>query len=150
MRGDDGLGWHIAQRLTERTIGRAGGENGGSNNLEVLALHQLTPELAEVISRSKFVFFIDASCNQEPGSLCCRVIKPNSNLSKATTHHLDPPGLLSFAQELYETYPDMVILLSVGGKMFGYMEGLSHIVSKALPILEEVLDAYIGTIIALV
>lgn len=136
LRGDDGLGWLVARRLAEEVAG---------GDVVVLALHQLTPELAEEISISELVIFIDADCEQEPGRLSCKVIKPRSSIPGATTHHLDPPNLLALTQALYGALPKTAILITVSGESFGYKEGLSPIVKATVPVLEQVLEAFINT-----
>ena len=52
LRGDDGLGWRAAEQLAEIIP---------QSEAEVIACHQLTPELAEPISRARLVIFIDMS-----------------------------------------------------------------------------------------
>jgi hydrogenase maturation protease len=52
LRGDDAFGWHAAHRLLKLA---------GNDSVQVLATHQLTPELAEPISHADLVIFIDAS-----------------------------------------------------------------------------------------
>jgi len=125
-------------------VARRLAEDVASGDIVVLALHQLTPELAEEISTSDLVIFVDADCGQEPGCLSCKVIAPYSYLPGATTHHLDPPSLLAFTQALYGTLPKTAILLTVGGKSFGYEEGLSSTVKATMPILEQILEALIS------
>lgn len=51
LRGDDGLGWHVAQRLAAVLP---------QHRARIEVCHQLTPELAEPISRADLVIFIDA------------------------------------------------------------------------------------------
>ena len=52
LRGDDGAGWKAAELLAEdpRLAGAV-----------VLARHQLTPELADDVSRASLVVLVDAS-----------------------------------------------------------------------------------------
>ncbi|HZD59096.1 MAG TPA: hydrogenase maturation protease [Anaerolineae bacterium] len=135
LRGDDGLGWFVAKQLAERVA---------SDNIKVLALYQLTPELADEISRSELVVFVDACCDQAPGHISCRAITPHTNPLSATTHHLDPSSLLTFTQALYGTLPEITILLTVGGESFGYEEDLSPTVAAAVPVLEQVLETCIN------
>lgn len=130
IRGDDGLGWYIAQRLAQAKSPR---------DLDVLALHQLTPELADDLSHARLAIFMDACCDVAPGLLSCRLLKPNPPQSRVTTHHLDPRGLLSFTRDVYGTSPD-AILLSVGGESFGYEERMTPRIEGAIPILERILD----------
>jgi len=140
LRGDDGLGRYVAQRLAQTVDNK---DNKDNKDIKVLALHQLTPELAEDVSQSELVIFVDASCEQEPGRISCRRIVSRSSVPGATTHHLDPSGLLAFTWKLYGASPKMAILLTVGGESFGHEEALSPTVQAAMPILEQVLAACI-------
>jgi Ni,Fe-hydrogenase maturation factor len=56
LRSDDGVGWQAAELLTD---------DPRLADAQILACHQLTPELAEDVSRAGFVVLIDAST--EPG-----------------------------------------------------------------------------------
>jgi len=63
LRSDDGIGVHAAALL--RDDHRLAG-------VEILALHQLTPELALDMSRASLVVLIDASTEGPPGSVAVR------------------------------------------------------------------------------
>ena len=62
MRSDDGLGWQMAVELFR---------TNRSPDVEVLPCHQLTPELAPVVSRADTVIFIDCEQGGNPGEICC-------------------------------------------------------------------------------
>lgn len=123
LRGDDGLGWVAAERLL-----------GHEEALEVLAVHQLTPELAEPVSRADLVIFIDARQDGTPGEVSLEAVLPEP--PAAFWHHVTPGILLGSAQTLYGRSPEAV-LFSITGEEFGYREGLSPVVEAALP---ELLD----------
>ncbi|MFI5043071.1 MAG: hydrogenase maturation protease, partial [Acidimicrobiales bacterium] len=63
LRSDDGVGWHAAALLAEDP--RLAG-------VEVLAVHQLTPELALDMSRATLVILIDAGADDPPGAIAVR------------------------------------------------------------------------------
>jgi hydrogenase maturation protease len=123
LRGDDGFGWHAAQRLA--AVFREG-------VVHTIACHQLTPELAEPVSRAALAIFIDAAQQGPPGLLVCRRISPEPALPGALSHYLTPPMLLACAEAFYKSCP-RAFLLSVSGAFFGYGEQLSSIVQAALP-----------------
>ena len=52
LRGDDGIGLDVASEFS-RELRR--------DDVQVLATHQLTPELSELVSRADRVFFIDVA-----------------------------------------------------------------------------------------
>jgi Ni,Fe-hydrogenase maturation factor len=63
LRSDDGVGWHAAALLAgDRRLAGA----------EILAVHQLTPELALDFSRASLVILIDASADDPPGTISVR------------------------------------------------------------------------------
>ena len=66
LRGDDGVGWRVAEAVA------AALPDGAA---EVLTVHQLTPELAELMSRADRVIFIDAAAEGEAGEVSCFALK---------------------------------------------------------------------------
>jgi hydrogenase maturation protease len=135
LRGDDGVGYFVAERLARRFAAA-----GPERDLEVLALHQLTPEVAEALINSELVVFVDADCRQPPGRLSCEVVSRRLPRPAPTTHHLDPAGLLAFARALDPASPRQALLLTVGGESFGHGEGFSPPVAAALASVEQLLD----------
>jgi hydrogenase maturation protease len=127
LRSDDGLGWHAVQQLTA-VLREA--------DVHILACHQLTPELAEPLSRADLAVFIDAAQDGPPGMLSCRRIVPQPAAPGAFSHHLTPFSLLACVQALYDACPE-ALMLSVSGVFFGYGEQLSPAVQAALPSLVE-------------
>lgn len=127
LRGDDGIGWHAAEAVARRV------QDG---NVEVLASHQLTPEMACSISRATLVIFIDAACDNKEGEVAFRRVEPDSSPSELFTHQLTPEVLLGLAQRLYGSCAE-AMLLSVGAGSFEYGETLSPAVEAALPALLE-------------
>jgi hydrogenase maturation protease len=129
LRGDDGFGPALAQRLQDEFQDHA--------DIEIIAGHQLTLEFAEPISRAQRVVFIDAAIGETPGEIAFQKIEPapdalTQRLSPRFTHHLSPPTLLAYTQLLYKAHPSEAFLLSVTGKNFGYSEALSEPVENAM------------------
>jgi hydrogenase maturation protease len=123
LRGDDGLGWHAAYQCAA-VLPRVA--------VNVVACHQLTPELAEPISQADLVIFLDADAQGPPGRLSCRGVVAQASASGVFSHHLTPQTLLACAQGLYGSSPTAVVL-SISGACFGYGECLSPTVHAALP-----------------
>lgn len=122
LRGDDGAGWRVARRLAELL---------GDESIEILALHQLTPELAEPISRADLVIFIDASYEGQPGSWKCERLALNSTLGNTLAHHFTPASLVGYAQAIFGVSP-RALVVSVAGESFAYSEQLTPRVETAL------------------
>jgi len=122
LRGDDGFGWHAALRL-RNLIHDAG--------IEILAIHQLTPELMDPISRARRVIFIDAAVGEEPGKLTVAALETTGSPPPAFTHFATPAALLEGARSLYGANPE-ALLITVVGLDFELGEELSEPVRLAL------------------
>ena len=123
LRADDGVGWQAAHRLAALLQ---------DEFVETLALHQLTPELAEPISRADLIIFIDASHEGNPGSWKCERVVPNPTAGNSLAHHFTPASLLACAQAIFRASP-FALVISVAGASFCYQEQLTSSVEKALP-----------------
>jgi hydrogenase maturation protease len=98
---------------------------------EVLTCHQLTPELAERLSRCRFAVFIDAEAGGDPGTINRRTVHPEAAASPSS-HGCTASRLLADAEELYGRCPQAVII-TVSAQSFEYGETLSPAVAAALP-----------------
>lgn len=94
LRGDDAVGQVVARALA----GEAAIEG-----VEVIACHQLMPELAECIDAADLVVFIDAAADLQPGAIVAEVVQAAS-LSSGLVHHVDPRMLLFMTAKLYGLY----------------------------------------------
>lgn len=133
LRGDDGVGPHIAQLLVDRVTRR---------DVEVLARHQLTIELAEAISRADQVVFVDAAVNAQPGAIVVKCINPPDASPIAGTHQLDPSLLLAYAREWYGKAPS-ALLIAIGGAAFDLCESFSLPVQYAVPRVLRLVEGFL-------
>ena len=125
LREDDGVAWHVLEGL-RRLQPRP--------SLPLLRLrhaHQLTPELAEPISRAAGVVFVDARRDGTPGQVLCEGVSPSAG-QNPLAHSLSPQALLLYAESLYGRAPQAVVV-GVCGERFGMGEGLSPAVKHAIP-----------------
>ena len=125
LREDDGVAWHVVEGL-RRLRPRPG--------LPALLLrhaHQLTPELAEPLSRASGVVFVDARRDGPPGEVRCEPVVPATG-SNPLAHSLSPQGLLLYAEALYGRAPRAVVV-SIAGERFELGEALSSFVRRAVP-----------------
>lgn len=136
LRGDDGVGWHAAQQCAAALP---------PSLVNVMACHQLTPELAEPVSQAGLVIFLDADVQGPPGQLSCRSIAAQPSEAGVFSHHLTPQALLACAQALYGGSPAAMVL-SISGAFFGYSECLSPVVSAALPELMQYVRALVAAV----
>ena len=128
LRGDDALGWRAAERLRERVH---------DPEVEILTLHQLTPELMDPVSRAERVVFIDACIGATPGEIRERAVVPGPSSAAAFTHHATPEALLAGARALYGRAAE-AWMVSVTGADFALSAELSSAVGARL---EEVVAA---------
>jgi len=112
LRGDDGFGFRAAERLRSVI---------DDPDVEIVALHQLTPELMDPLSRAERAVFIDAAW---PAPAVCRA-------GMAFTHHLTPAALVAGARALYGRAAEAT-LLTTTGENFDFGESLSPGVERAL------------------
>ncbi|HTT66196.1 MAG TPA: hydrogenase maturation protease [Bryobacteraceae bacterium] len=105
LRGDDGAGPLVASQIGAGAI----------------ACQQLTPELAEPMSRAGRVIFVDAHADLPAGQIRVERIRPR--LSQAI-HRFDPETLLAWSQQLYGRAPE-ALLVGIGAGSFDLGETLS-------------------------
>lgn len=123
LRGDDGVGWAVADALQDRT------------GVTAVSTHQLLPELADQIANAEKVVFVDATVEGEPGDIRVTAVSPQT-IGTASTHQMSPGVLLSYVAELYCRCPP-AYLITITGQDFGYTETLSPLVTSKLPALQK-------------
>ncbi|MCC6682213.1 MAG: hydrogenase maturation protease [Phycisphaeraceae bacterium] len=123
LRGDDGIGVIAAQRLRQAF--------GDDPHVQVLALHQPTPELADTLSRCDRAIFIDASVDVPEGELRVTALAPGPDAASPSTHHLSPSALLDMAKLLFGSCPH-AWLIAVGARDFACRDSLSPPVAAAI------------------
>jgi len=128
MRSDDGLAWHAADKLEGKYQ---------PSEVEILRVHQLAPELAENVSRSEAVIFVDAAmadgANGHPGEVGDTEI----GLPQGTprfSHQLSPAAVMALASQLYGVSP-RAFAVTLTGDCFDHGEGLLPVVAAAIPVL---------------
>lgn len=122
LRGDDGIGIAAAEQLRD-TI--------QNSRVRIITCQQLTPELANEMSKVDRVIMIDAAKGETPGQVTVTKIE-TSNDSATFTHELQPSTLLACSQELYGKNP-ATYLVSVTGYSFDFSDELSDGVTLIMP-----------------
>ena len=120
LRGDDGLGWHVAAALAA---------DPRLADTDVVTRHQLAPELAEDIATARVAVLIDACLGDTPGCVSIREVAPAAGPS--WSHHLRPEDVVGLAHALFGAAPQ-VLLVTVTGAHFGYSTQLSPAVSDCM------------------
>lgn len=119
LRGDDGVGWRVVEALSALMPEGA-----------AVAVHQLTPEWAEPISRADAVVFIDAATGAQPGEVQSFPISAASG--RAWSHEMTPDGLLAMAADLFGCCPPATMVTITGGA-FEISESITAAVEAAVP-----------------
>jgi hydrogenase maturation protease len=127
LRSDDGVAWRAAAALQKIF---------SPDKAEILALHQLGPELAENASRSECVIFVDASTGSGlPGEIQVKELQSDSDHETSPfCHAMSPSQVLALAAQLYNFRP-RAFSTTVVGENFSHGESLSPLVEAALPAL---------------
>jgi hydrogenase maturation protease len=121
LRSDDGLGWQVAAEMSR---------TNRSPEVEILPCHQLTPELAPVVSRVEIVIFIDCAQGGKPGEMGCEEVRSDFGVT-TFTHHLTPAALLAMSSELFGACP-RAYLLSIQGESYEPGDSFSAAVTNRL------------------
>lgn len=136
-RGDDGLGWHACRRLRRLLP---------AERASVMTVHQLTPELAEDVSRFDLVIFIDAACaGGDPGDRLRHEVDLSAATSDGSGHHCTPEAILAYARALYGRAP-LAVTFGIVGQSFDFSMRLTRRVRDAMEgLVQQVvaeIDAY--------
>lgn len=126
IRQDDGIGPLLVESLDH--------SHGG----EAIAVHQLTPELAERLGRVSRVLFVDASLDGDGVDL----VRVHPTAPSGLGHSLGPSGLLALTEKLYGRAPEGWAL-RIPGSSFGLGEELSDQVKSLLPRAKALLERWL-------
>jgi hydrogenase maturation protease len=126
LRSDDGVGPWLAAWAQERFRDEPG--------VLVVSRHQWTPELAQDVSSSESVLFIDCSAESAPGAVQLLAVSPTGETQALATHHLDAAQLLALGRTLYGSLPANALQLTIGAGSTELGEEFSAPVRAALPI----------------
>jgi hydrogenase maturation protease len=123
LRGDDGAGPAVAERLAQERIPGA----------RILTSMQLTPDLAEDLGRADLAVFIDAAPAATTPSVRVEAVQAATDLPavSAVGHSGDPRALLALARRLYGRAPE-AWLVSVPAHRMDIGEGLSQATARAV------------------
>ena len=140
LRSDDAVGLYAVREMQKV---------GTRSNVEFLEMHQLQPELAEIMSRKDLVIFIDAAMHGISGETRYEPVLPSSKTPEMS-HSTNPESLLFMAKELYGHVPK-AILVTVAGECFGIGTKLSAEVEVAMKGVavraSQLIDEFLGAVV---
>ena len=90
LRGDDGVGQRVAEEIVLLELPA----------VQAIARHQLTPELAEPISKARAVIFVDAAVDVEGNAVRVTSVAPVAE-QQVLAHTTSPGGLLELARVVF-------------------------------------------------
>ena len=105
---------------------------------------QWVPEMAEPISETELVIFVDASAELEPGAVRSQEVKACAGSPQAFTHSMNPAALIALAGQLYGHVPSTAYLVTVGGESFELSEELSDTARRAIPVALDQIKAILS------
>lgn len=130
LRGDDGVGYRVAEAI----------EGWNLPNVQAIACHQLTPELAMAIAACDRVIFVDATLpNTHPNVTICSL--PIAETTPLNAHHSNPTGLLKLAISLYNGHP-MAYQVLIPTVAMEFDETLSEVAQAGMVETLKTLRAY--------
>jgi hydrogenase maturation protease len=138
LRSDDGVGYVIAETMMDQQENAP--SNGHPSNVDVIARHQLTPDLADNLSRVQKVIFIDACADDAPGEIRIREVAPKGENWGAFAHEMSPEVLLDCVKDVFGRLPQ-AHLITIGGENFAIGEGLTGKVQAAIPKVIELVQS---------
>lgn len=133
LRGDDGVGWRVARWFEE---------NADDPELQVIICHQLTPDLADDLSRVRLAVFVDAREDGEPGTIRCEPVRAQADVPSTFSHHVEPSLLLAIAEQTFHSAP-RASLFTICGESFDYSENLSPRIESLIPEVVSMIQEWI-------
>ena len=121
LRRDDGAGPVVARAL----------EALGLPGLRVGVAHQLLPEHAELLARTRRVVFVDAAVGRSD-EVACAPLDPATAPLPGLGHGCDPAALVAMAEALYGSKPRAWIV-TIPAHDLALGEGLTEETRKLLP-----------------
>ncbi|MDZ7991369.1 MAG: hydrogenase maturation protease [Nostoc sp. EfeVER01] len=130
LRSDDGIGPRVARALQ-------------LSNVKSIAVHQLTPELAQALANSDLAVFIDACLASENSQVQVQSLLPNSS-NVIAGHTADPRSLLALTQAIYGYCPP-AWWVTIPGENFELGENLSPLAEQGIEIAIDQINHLIKT-----
>jgi len=127
LRSDDGVAWRAAEILEKKFH---------PPDIEILRLHQLTPELADTVRSFCTVIFVDAASSDasqnKPGAIRVEEIGGGTSEPTRFSHVLSPKKVVDLATQLYGATL-RAFCVTVAGDNFDHGDSLSPVVAAAFP-----------------
>jgi hydrogenase maturation protease len=116
QRRDDGIGPYIVKRLQPLFEHR--------NDVHLLVLHQLEPDVIDVLKNAHTILFVDATVEMLAEGCHWAEIQPEIKALPCLIHQVSPSFILGLLQCLYRRNPT-AWMISIEGTDFSFGSGLS-------------------------
>ena len=113
---------------------------------DIRSSQQWTRELAEPISQSDIVLFVDACVTLPPGKIQFKIVEPAQEFSSSMTHTISAEALLALSVRLYSRTPECAYLLTIGGESFDHPDHLSEPVRSEIPVALDLIKAALSSV----
>ncbi len=120
LRSDDGAGPRVARAVEALKL----------PGVKAIAVHQLTPELADEIAAARLVLFVDASADPEQRGLQIVPLSPRES-DLRLGHFAEPRWLLELTRQLHGQAPE-ARLLTLPAPNLDFGERLSPLCQRAV------------------
>jgi hydrogenase maturation protease len=124
LRSDDAVAWHVIDALQDLVR---------DPNVSLKSVRQLAPELAEEVSQSEMVIFVDAAEATPQGRVSVNPVDETAPPHARFSHSLTPASLISLARTLYGKAPAKAFLVTIAAASFDISEQLSEPAAQAVP-----------------
>ena len=138
LREDDGMGLRAAGLLEQQLSPGAA---------EIIRCRQLTPELAAKFEEASLIVFLDAACDQCPGTVTCEPVTAEGN--PAWSHHSSPAELLRLSVQLGSD-PKPAFLIRGGIRSMDLGDGLTTLGEKTAKEMADVAHALVRAALTVV
>jgi hydrogenase maturation protease len=132
LRSDDGAGVRVAEAIAACH----------PPGVTALAVHQLTPEIAERLAGAERAVFVDARWAEAGRDIAISPLEPSSSIRPAG-HTSDPRSLLALARSLYGEAP-RAWLITVPAVDFSLGEDLSPTASHGVELAIRLIGGILG------
>lgn len=137
LRNDDGVGQAVVELMKAWDL----------PNVQVMPVHQLTPELAEPLSNVDLAIFVDAYPANFGEEVQVYHLEPASS-GWTMGHTSAPKGLLAIAQALYNYHPQ-AWLVAIPAQNFELGDRLSPLAERGMAEALNIIDGLIREALAL-
>jgi hydrogenase maturation protease len=131
LRGDDAAGRLVVEELSKRNL----------ENVELVSVTQLVPELAALVARANAAIFVDTSLESRTAPVEPQIVSEDPEIGE-TSHHMGPRDVMALTQTCFHATP-LAWLVTIPGVDF---ESTGKVSAKARAGAASAVDAVLNLI----